>query len=117
MKNIIIKSFFLAILLTSVFGASAQDKKTVTAKFWVAGICGRCEQTIEKTMDTKGVVSADYDLESNMLTVTYNTKKINEEQLHQLLNEAGYDTEKSTCSEEQYGRVHSCCKYREQEKH
>jgi copper chaperone CopZ len=117
MKNIIIKSLLLATLLTSIDVAYAQDKKVITTKFWVAGICGLCEETIEKTMDTKGVISADYDLQSNMLTVTYKTNKMSEDKLHQLLNEAGYDTEKSTCSEEQYSRVHGCCKYREQEKH
>ncbi len=45
--------------------------------------------------------------------------KISAEQirLHELLNDAGYDTEKKTCTSEQYSRVHSCCQYREQEKH
>jgi hypothetical protein len=52
-----------------------------------------------------------------MLTVTYKPKKITEIQIHGILNEAGYDTEKSTCSDEQYARVHGCCKYRELEKH
>jgi copper chaperone CopZ len=97
---------------------SAQNRpKTVTTKFWVAGVCGLCEETIEKVMDVKGVIVGDYDLASNQLTVTYKPAKISEEKLHQLLNDAGYDTEKSTCSQEQYQRVHECCKYRELEKH
>lgn len=105
----------LAILFTNTL--YAQNKTTVTKTFWVAGICGLCEEVIEKTMDTKGVISADYNLESNQLTVTFNTKKTSEDHLHDLLNDAGYDTEKKTCTTEQYSRVHSCCQYREQEKH
>jgi len=112
------KIFFLTILFAMAFQCiSAQAKKTETTAFWVAGICGRCESTIESAMDTKGVISADYDLDKEILTITYKPAKITLEQIHQLLNEIGYDTEKSKCTEEQYGRVHGCCKYREQSKH
>lgn len=113
-KSIYITAFFIL----STFVASAQKQpKSSTTTFWVAGVCGLCEESIEKAMDVKGVVAADYNLETNKLTVTYKLKKISEERLHQLLNDAGYDTEKSVCSEEQYARVHSCCRYRELEKH
>ena len=117
MKNL--SKYFIAVILTAAFSQPlfAQDKNVVTKTFWVAGVCGLCEEVIEKTMDTKGVVSADYVLETNQLTVTYKPAKISEERLHQLLNDAGYDTEKATASEEQYSRVHHCCRYREQEKH
>ena len=117
MKNIIHIIFTLGIALLGIQTANAQDKKVITTKFWVAGVCGMCETTIETALDTKGVLTADYDLASNMLTVTYNSKKMTEEKLHNLLNDAGYDTEKSTCSDEQYSRVHGCCQYRELEKH
>jgi copper chaperone CopZ len=117
MKNILIKlTLILAIGLINN-AAFAQQKKVETTTFWVAGVCGMCEETIEKTLDTKGVVQAGYVLATNQLTVTYKTKKINLDQIHHLLNEAGYDTEKSICSDEQYGRVHGCCKYRELDKH
>jgi mercuric ion binding protein len=76
-----------------------------------------CEKTIETAMDTKGIVQADFELSNNLLTITYKPSKISEAEIHTLLNEAGYDTEKSTCSEEQYARVHGCCKYRELKKH
>jgi copper chaperone CopZ len=107
---------FVAFIVLSI-SAFAQKPKSVTTTFWVAGVCGLCEEVIEKTMDTKGVIAADYTLETNKLTLTYNPKKITEQQIHQLLNNAGYDTEKSTASEDQYSKVHECCKYREQDKH
>ncbi|MBX7051222.1 MAG: heavy-metal-associated domain-containing protein [Flavobacteriales bacterium] len=117
MKSII-SMIVLVLALASQTNVHAQKTpKSITAKFWVAGVCGLCEETIEKVMDTKGVIAADYDLASNQLTVTYKPAKISEEKLHQLLNDAGYDTEKSTCTPEQYGRVHECCKYREMDKH
>jgi periplasmic mercuric ion binding protein len=106
--------FFGLILSTALF---AQTPRTITTSFHVSGICGLCETTIEKAMDVKGVVVADFNLDNNELTVTYKPKKITEDQLHALLNEVGYDTEKSKATEEQYAKTHDCCKYREQEKH
>jgi len=115
---------YLIIILTAILflavhtKSSGQSvKKVETITFWVNSACGLCEETIEKAMDTKGVISSDYNLENQMLTVTYKTQKITESQLHQLLNEVGYDTDKSICTDEQYSKVHHCCKYRELEKH
>ena len=97
--------------------AQQPSKAPITTTFWVAGVCGMCEKAIESSMDAKGILKADFDLTKNLLTVTYKPSKISEAQIHSLLNEAGYDTEKSTCTDEQYARVHGCCKYRELEKH
>jgi copper chaperone CopZ len=115
----IMKTFLAAIALMMGLTIQAQstDNKPITTTFWVAGVCGMCEQTIERALDTKGVVTADFVLASNQLTITYKPKKISENQIHTLLNELGYDTEKSTCTPEQYKRVHGCCQYRELEKH
>jgi copper chaperone CopZ len=113
------KAFILMLTLTISVSAFSQktDNKPVTATFWVAGVCGMCEKSIEAALDTKGILQADFQLSNNQLTVTYKPSKITETQIHALLNEAGYDTEKSTCTDEQYARVHGCCKYRELEKH
>jgi copper chaperone CopZ len=115
MKPIIPSILFLFV----AFHITAQktSKAPVTTTFWVAGVCGMCEKAIESSLDTKGILKADFELSNNQLTVTYKPSKISEAQIHSLLNEAGYDTEKSTCTAEQYARVHGCCKYRELEKH
>ncbi|MFN0031907.1 MAG: heavy-metal-associated domain-containing protein [Flavobacteriales bacterium] len=117
--QIIFKTLILASVasLLAFTPGPTKQVKTVTTTFWVAGICGLCEELIEKAMDTRGVVAADYVLDTNMLTVTYKPKKISEDQLHQLLNDAGYDTDKSKATDDQYSRTPGCCKYREQEKH
>ena len=104
---------FIAVRLS----AQQPSKSPITTTFWVAGVCGMCEQTIEQALDIKGIISADFVLASNQLTITYKPNKISEGQIHSLLNEVGYDTEKSTCSDDQYKRVHGCCQYRELEKH
>jgi copper chaperone CopZ len=111
--SLIILNLFIALNLSG----QKPSKSPVTTTFWVAGVCGMCEQTIEAALDAKGILKADFQLSNNQLTVTYKPSKISETDIHTRLNEAGYDTEKSTCTEVQYARVHGCCKYRELEKH
>lgn len=107
-------TLLLAIIATVSF---SQKSKPVTISFYVAGVCGMCEKKIESALDAKGIMTADYNLDNNIATVTYNPKKITEEKIHFLINEMGYDTEKSKATDEQYSRTHGCCKYRELEKH
>ena len=112
MKNILV----LALCMLS-FGAYAQKTKNTTANFWVAGACGMCETTIEKAVDVKGVVAYDYNLTTHRLEIAFNPAKITLDKIHSLINAAGYDTEKSNATDEQYSRVHGCCKYRTMEPH
>jgi copper chaperone CopZ len=106
------------VLFCALFiGAEIQAQKTIETSFEVSGICGMCEDRIEGALDVKGVKMADYDVETNILTIAYNSEKITEDEIHALLNAVGHDTEKSKASKEQYDTVHNCCKYRENDNH
>ena len=113
MKKIII----ITSLLAAMTSLSAQNKEVKTIKFHVDGICGMCEERIENALDVKGVKYADWDRNNHLCEVAFRTDKISEEEIHTLLNNAGHDTEKSKASDEAYGNIHECCKYREQEHH
>lgn len=115
----IIKKFIQSIgLICLLFiGVELHAQKTIETSFEVKGICGMCEDRIEKAVDVKGIKMADYDLDSHILTIVYNSEKITEDQIHSLLNAVGHDTEKSVATDEQYDTVHGCCKYREHENH
>jgi copper chaperone CopZ len=114
MKHISILILGLFISLTSF---SQESKKPVSITFRVEGICGMCEKSIESALDVKGIVAADYNLNTNIATVTYKPSKISEEQIHKLVTARGYDTDKYKATDEEYEKTHDCCKYREQEKH
>lgn len=113
MKNKII--FLLMILLVSASTLFAQEKKTLTTSFWVGGVCEMCTARIERAVDVKGVRYAKYDVETHTLEITYLPAKISLDKIHQLLNEAGHDTEASKATTEQYNSIHDCCHYREHE--
>lgn len=87
------------------------QKESVT--FRVEGICGMCEDRIEGALDVPGVVVADWDRDSKMVSVVYRSKKITEQQLHDLIHAVGHDTSAGKASDEEYAGLHGCCKYRE----
>jgi hypothetical protein len=49
--------------------------------------------------------------------VAYNSKKITEQKLHEILAGAGHDTQKVRAKDEDYAKLSGCCKYRTLEKH
>lgn len=109
MKFII--SIFTVLMISMSFTVSAQ--KTVTTKFHVDGVCEMCKERIEKAVDVSGVRYASYDVDKQELEVVHKTKKISEEELHELVAAVGHDTEKVKASAEAYDSLHHCCKYRD----
>jgi len=94
---------------------SIAKKKTV--KFKVYGNCGMCKSTIEKALKgVKGISWATWDTETKMITVRYNPKKIELEDIHKKIAAVGYDTEKAKAKDEVYNGLHGCCQYDRPEK-
>lgn len=113
MKTLMI---ILAFTFLQVTG-TAQSNNTETTEFTVLGNCGMCKKRIEKALNVEGVESAYWDSKEQLATVTYQSDKINEDQLHQLAADAGHDTEKVRATDKAYAKLHGCCKYERSEKH
>jgi copper chaperone CopZ len=105
-KNLKTILFFLIIL--SAFNFQAQSKKT---SFIVNGMCGMCKERIESTLDVKGVTFASWSEETHICNVTFNSNKISEKEIHQLLAAKGHDTPICRASDEAYNNLHHCCHY------
>lgn len=97
--------------------SQAQKKNVETITIKVDGVCGMCEERIENALSVKGVKKADWDIKSKDCVITYRKDKLSEKDLHAIINKAGHDTQKSKASDEQYDKVHHCCKYREMDTH
>lgn len=103
----------LAVMLSifASFQANAQSKKSQTESFKVWGNCGMCKKTIDGSLKISGVSKAEWNKETKMMTVTFNSKKIALAQIHKNIASVGYDTELETASDEVYNKLHGCCKY------
>jgi copper chaperone CopZ len=86
--------------------------QTVTKELKVAGNCSMCKARIEEAADVKGVKSANWDQETNVLTVVFNEKKVTLGELSLNIAEVGHDTELNHASDEAYEKLHSCCSYK-----
>jgi copper chaperone CopZ len=99
-----------------VSGSALAQTSEVT--FWVDGVCGMCEKRIESALiNSSGVKFADWDNQTSQVKVAYNSKKITEQKLHEILAGAGHDTQKVRAKDEDYAKVPGCCKYRTLDKH
>lgn len=98
-------------LLFIVTACEAQIKNAKTETVKVYGNCGMCKKTIEKAANEKGVVKADWDIDSNMLTMTYDSAKTNADAILKKVAYAGYDSDKFRAPDEVYEGLHGCCQY------
>ena len=83
-----------------------------TEKFKVAGNCGMCETRIEKAAKSvDGVSEADWNKDTKLLEVTFDTDQTDVLAIHKAVAEVGHDTEKSAAADEVYDELPGCCKY------
>ncbi len=109
------KKLFIGLLLL-VSGSALAQTSEVT--FWVNGVCGMCEKRIESALiNSPGVKFADWDIETLQVKVVYNSKKLSEQKLHEIVAGVGHDTQKVRAKDEDYAKVNGCCKYRTLDKH
>lgn len=108
MKNTILVILFS---LTSTLAFSQEQDTT----FLVNGVCGMCQKTIYNALDIEGIESVEWSPETKVMALSFDSSVVTFEKIHQLILEAGYDTEFETAPENKYQELNPCCKYRDPE--
>ncbi|MCO5232396.1 MAG: cation transporter [Chitinophagales bacterium] len=111
-----IKKFFILPMMATLFvwianmsNAHAADYKTDT--IIVNGNCGMCKQRIINAVTVKGVKSANWNEETQQLTISYNPAKVTLDELEQRIAKVGHDTPNYKAPDEVYNALHGCCQY------
>jgi mercuric ion binding protein len=105
------KRFFALILLTLLGTATFASDTPQTVRIKTSAICKMCKARIERQLGyTKGVTDASLDLKDKVVTVTYNPKKTDTEQLKRAINEVGYDADALPANPKSYDKLPKCCK-------
>lgn len=107
-----LNTFMMAtfILLSITINAQKiKNAKTETVK--VYGNCGMCETKIEKAGDVKNVASVDWNQDTGMATITYDTTKTNQDEILKRIAIVGYDSDKFLAPDDVYNNLHGCCQY------
>ena len=85
---------------------------TKHAMFTVAGNCDICKDRIETAaLSVKGVASASWDAEKQMVHLQFNPKKTDTDAVQQAIAKAGHDTEKYQADDSVYQDLPECCSY------
>ena len=89
----------------------AQDVTTAELKIKTSAVCGMCKETIEKFMAfEKGVKKSSLDVDSKILTVTYNPEKTTPEKIRKAVSKSGYDADDVPADPKAYKKLDGCCK-------
>ncbi|MFE7088474.1 heavy-metal-associated domain-containing protein [Sphingobacterium spiritivorum] len=100
----------IAIVALTMFGTAALAQSK-TEKIKVLGNCGMCKKRIEASLKDEAITNADWDKNSKILTVTYNSNKINSQTIQQKIANAGHDTPQVKAKNEIYDKLPGCCQY------
>ena len=118
MKKILM---FLCLVITTIFSVQAQQKNAKVI-LEVDGVCNSCKTRIENaSLRVKGVKYAKWDISTHQLSLILDERKTSVEQIQQAIAKSGHDnripnTNKVVVAkEEDYNKVASCCKYRDEE--
>ena len=98
----------------SVTETNAKSETTngvTTSTFKVWGNCEMCKETIESSLKVDGITKADWNVESKIMTVSYDEKKITLDQIQKNIASVGYDNEKYKGDDKAYSELAGCCQY------
>jgi periplasmic mercuric ion binding protein len=111
------KTLFIVCILLTGFIASGQEdngknqKKDGEVKIQTSAQCGMCKERIEKNLSfERGVKSVDLDLETKVLTLTYNEQRTDADKLRKAVTKIGYDADDQEAELKAYDKLPACCK-------
>ena len=97
----------MAFMLISM-AALAHDS---TDSLKVYGNCEMCKTRIEKAAKIDGVKKADWNVETKMLTITYDGHKVKLDDIQKSIAAVGHDTQNYSAEAAVYKKLPGCCKY------
>jgi methionine salvage enolase-phosphatase E1 len=95
----------------STTASSAQIKNAKTETIKVYGNCGMCETTIEKAGSKSNLYKTDWNVDTKMASITYDSKKTSATAVMKSIALSGYDNDNFLAPDDAYNKLHECCKY------
>jgi copper chaperone CopZ len=109
--NSITKGLMAITLLLSAVVSTAQIKNSKTETVKIFGNCGMCESKIEKAGNQKDIASVDWNKDSKMATLIYDSKITNKDEILKRIALVGYDSEQFHAEEAAFNKLPGCCQY------
>ena len=112
MKNLkrITSALILIVFFVTAEKTQAQST-TAEVKIKTSATCDMCKETIEKNLAfEKGIKKSVLDVDTKVLTVTYNPEKTSPEKIRLAISKIGYDADDVPADEKAYKKLDDCCK-------
>ena len=104
-------SILIASILLSFTLCNAQIKNAKTDTVKIYGNCGMCESTIEKAGNIKKVAEVDWNKDTKIASITYDSTKTNQDEILKRIALAGYDSDQFLAPDNVYAKLPQCCQY------
>ena len=102
----------ITLLFALIFSFKIKAQTTIiTSTISVKGNCGECKERIENAVDIKGVKTSEWNEKKQILSVTYDVKKVSLETIEKTIAKAGHETGTVKADSIAYNALPSCCKY------
>jgi copper chaperone CopZ len=109
--KLISKTLVAITILLSFTSCNAQIKNAKTETVKIYGNCDMCEKTIEKAGNFKKIAKVDWNVDTKMATLTYDSKKTNQDVILKRIALSGYDSDKFLAPDNAYSKLPGCCQY------
>lgn len=90
---------------------SAVSSAFVSDTMEVKGVCGQCKKRIEKAALSAGAISANWDVDTDLLKVRYKSSKTSSENITAKVLSAGHKVDGKAPDMQAYAELPGCCKY------
>lgn len=115
------KAFILILVTLFCFAANAQNNQTKSTKtattttiqkavIQTNGVCEKCEKIFKDNVPSfKGVKDFSYDKNTSKLTVLYDTKKTNAQEIRLQISKLGYNADDIKADPAARAKLPACC--------
>lgn len=112
---------FMVMLLAGFFPPEKTSAQTAinetSVNFPVSGDCEHCKARIENALKINGIKSANWDVQTKILSLVYDPQKITLKKIHLKIASIGHDTPLEKADDKVYESLDPCCHYREKTNH
>jgi outer membrane receptor for ferrienterochelin and colicin len=113
------KNYIMLLCLTIVnivgFGQDAKNGNYSSQNFKVFGACEQCKARIELAVKIKGVKTGIWDVETQMLSIEYDSTLVSLDKIQNKILAVGHDLDTKKAKDIIYTQLPACCHYREME--
>ncbi len=103
--------FLFSICALFYYSCSNTNNQNKQAEFYVRGNCGMCEERIETTLkNVDGIVLADWDVETKNLAVTYDSLKLTDLKIQEIVANTGHESKNFQSPQAVHDALPECCK-------